>query len=157
MDYNIIILTVISIVLLTTAAQDVFCDKRVTFGLFFIIPITALSLWIASGVEFSIWKPIIGCCVAGVPFFVLAFVGKGGGADVIMMMCMGFVLGPYIVLYFVVLSSFFYLVYSTVYLAIHKRCLNGFFKQQLPYIPAGLLAWITLIIINYTGGLILWH
>lgn len=75
-------------VLFICAVFDYKNQNKVPFGLFFIIPAVYFAVTVYYKNPIDIMSMIIGIALS-IPFFVMAFMGKCGGADAIMVACIG--------------------------------------------------------------------
>lgn len=92
--WSIIFVCFTLLILSICAFFDAKNNDKVPFWLFFAIPMMYFIVTICYQNPID-WKTILFGGAISIPFFVLAFLGKCGGADAIMIACIGVCYGPF--------------------------------------------------------------
>lgn len=141
-------------VLFICAMYDRKNKEKVPFWLFFIIPVVYFAVTIYYKNPINWVYMIIGIALS-IPFFVMAFMGKCGGADAIMVACIGTAYGG---LYTAVWLFTACLIFILTQLIKNRKTGAGFKqimldKTQSAFIPSATIAFaiisIVFIIIPY--------
>ena len=138
-------------VLHITSLQDVRNMDGVSWQAFLTLPIIkAVFLFLNPGME-SFWGPVADSFAGsaiGIVVLAFALVGLCGGADVIMILCVGFTVG--------IVDTIHSLLYASIILlaveagkAIKARSLKGLRRKAVPYIPYYCVGFVFAFVTNH--------
>lgn len=143
--WSVAFVTISFIVFVICAICDNKNKEKVPFWLFFVIPIVyyIVTAYYKNPID---WISVLLGVALSIPFFVMAFIGKCGGADAIMVACIGAVYG---ILFTAVWLFFACLLF--VFRVINKKgnSLKSiiFDKTQSAFIPAAAVSFIFVSIV----------
>lgn len=145
---------IILMIALVIAAVTDAKTKTIPLPLFPIVTVIDVVYKLVQGV--SLIPSLISSISLSIIFVILAATSKGGGGDIIMFFCIGFVLGlkkSFLLLYILCAVYILALITIMLYGKIRKKkSFKELVKMQIPLAPFVFMAYIVMQIITYLGG-----
>ena len=95
----------------------------------------------------------LGVLIGIIPFSLMALTSKGGIGDIFLMGTLGLILGSRGIIYLILLSGLFYLIFGLVIIYYFSKEEKGSFKEglkkQYPYAPFVLMGWMAYLVIGF--------
>lgn len=148
---NCITFLCVTAVLQITALQDVRDMDNVTWWLFLPLPIVRVVFLIVNPGMSCYWSPVLDSVagsVLGVLALVLSLVGLCGGADIVMIACVGFTVGFVDAVHSLLYASTIMLIVQIV-VSLRNRSLKGLSRKSVPYIPYFTAGFVLAFVINH--------
>lgn len=138
-------------VLQITTIQDIKDMDNVSWSMFLLLPLVRIAFLFLNPEMQSFWSPFTDSFAGsaiGILMLILSFVGICGGADIIMIACVGFTIGFVDTIHALLYASVLMLVFEG-FKAIVTRSIKEISHKSVPYIPYFNAGFVVAFVINH--------